>query len=531
MSASTASLSSSQSTGSGRIQLGLVFVLALGLAYLVFRGGWSLGFFLAILLIEAVFLAWTLLPLKAAEQLPDTGRRLYSASRQVFLAAIIVDLGLCMFLYASLPMKLLNTLVLLVLLPVQILMANRAINHDWDRPTFWAEAIASCVMRPFIALNAFWHVFRSYFSHSMPGDAKPASGRRTSGKIIIGLLMAIPFLLICGALLSASDQVFAQMTQQFLANLSINELIIQLVIALVLTPFIFSFLYSTRSRQQIYKPLIPASEQVNLLLRIDKIILITFLSCINLLYIVFAIVQFGYLLGAFQAALPAGMSYADYARSGFFELAGISLINLALVVLTVKSAERHGAAGFALRIESLLLILGSLVQGASAIFRMKMYIDTYGLTLLRFWVTAFILFLFVVFILLIIKEFSRMFPLFKISVAALLVSLLVLNHVNADAWIANHNVALYESSGQIDTNLYKELSNDAVPAMMNLVQSDDPEVESKIARQLLLRYETITERLDEKWQLLNVSDSRAKALIETQLPRLQIISQKYYIVP
>ena len=209
--------------------------------------------------------------------------------------------------------------------------------------------------------------------------------------------------MISGSLLAAADLVFARITSQILRQLSINELAIQLALALILLPFIFSFLYSGKTKQRLVDTdgtCLTRSNPENNGLRFDKTILITFLTCINVLYIVFSVIQVTYLTGAFQAILPDNLTYAEYARSGFFELAGVTFINLILVLLAVKGADRRGASGLILRVESLLLITGSLVQWSSAMFRMKMYIDAYGLSLMRFWVTAFMLLQLVVFVLL-----------------------------------------------------------------------------------------------------------------------------------
>lgn len=518
-------LTAKKTSAATPVHLLLAFILGLGFVYLVFRGGWSLGFFLAILLTEAVFLGWLLAPWRGSPQPGEAEKRKVALPVQIVLAAAIIDLGLCMFLYDNIPLKILNVLMLLVLCPVQYLLAARVFSRDWDQPLFWLEAIVSFFVRPFSRLGAFGQTLQNLFRRTAPVDnSEPA--RHTFGKVLLGLLLAVPVLLICGSLLAASDQVFAQITGQFWQQLSLNELVIQIAVALVLLPFIFSFLYSGRSQDRLLyqSGLSSASSVPNTKgLRIDKTILITFLSCINLLYIVFAAIQITYLTGAFQAVLPADLTYAEYARSGFFELLGVSLINLILVLLTVKGSDRHSAAGIVLRVESLLLIAGSLVQWSSAMFRMKMYVDTYGLTLLRFWVTAFMLLILVIFLLLLVKEFASGFPLFKSCAATMLLSLLLLNHVNGDAWIARYNIDLYQATGRLDTDHFNELSDAAVPAMLELVDDKNPAAAAAISSQLISRYQYLENYADEHWQQLNVSQESAKNLIKSNYDRLSTI--------
>lgn len=507
------------------VHLLLAFILGLGFIYLVFRGGWSLGFFLAILLTEAVFLGWLLLPWRGSPLPGEAEKRKAALPVQILLAASIIDLGLCMFLYDNIPLKILNVLMLLVLCPIQYLLAARVFNRDWDQPLFWLEAVVSFFVRPFIRLGAFAQTLQNLFRRNTPvGSSEPA--RHTFGKVLLGLLLAVPVLLISGSLLAASDQVFAQLTGQFWQQLSLNELVIQIAVALVLMPFIFSFLYSGRSQDRLLDQSGLSSQSSSSKskgLRIDKTVLITFLSCINLLYIVFAAIQITYLTGAFQAVLPVDLTYAEYARSGFFELLGVSLINLILVLLTVKGSDRHSVAGIVLRVESLLLIAGSLVQWSSAMFRMKMYVDTYGLTLLRFWVTAFMLLILAVFLLLLTKEFAARFPLFKSCAAAVLLSLLLLNHVNSDAWIARYNIDLYQATGRLDTEHFNELSSNAVPAMLELIEIEDSSSASIISSQLISRYQYLESYAKEHWQQLNVSQETAKNLIKSNYERLKAV--------
>lgn len=524
-------------------QLGLALLLSLGLTVFVLRGGWSLGFFLAVLLTETVFLAWLRLPAgygqmdSPAEPAPASsisrpGPQV-PAALQAALALIVTDLGLCFLLYDNILLKVLNTLVIMVLLAVQFLLGARVFDRPWSEPGFWIEALVSCLARPWICLEDFGHSLFRLFTRQSPAASQLAGGqpapaaRRPLGKVFLGLLLAVPVLLISGSLLSAADPVFARIflnLQNYLTELSLNDLFKTALTTLILLPFIFSFLYSGFSHWRLL-PAPAAGQPTGKGFRLDKTVLITFLTCINLLYLIFAIVQLAYLTGAFTASLPENLTYAEYARSGFFELAFISVINLALILLAVKGADRQGLTGFALRIESLLLVAGSLIQWLSAMFRMHLYVDTYGLTQLRFMVTAFMILLLVLFALLLVKEFRFQFPLFKAFTAVTLASLLILNHVNSDAWIANHNVTRYAASQKIDTDYFKELSQAAVPAMLQLTETATPAVAADVAGQLLRRYAGSLEHYaDGRWQKLNVAQEQARRMLAANLDRLKALN-------
>jgi len=524
-------------------QLGLAGLLSLCLTFFVLRGGWSLGFFLAVLLTEGLFLLWLRLPTNtAAAEEPQTPAQkpglTFPTALQIALALIILDLGLCFLLYDNLPLKVINALMILPLIALQFQLGSRIFLQDWDRPLFWVEGVISVIARPWVCLGDFGRQLLNLLSRSIPGqrpadsasdeDELPAAPRRALiWKILLGILLAIPVLLIAGSLLAAADAVFAQLfvsLQDFLTQLSLSEIFKILLTAVLILPFIFSFLYSGYKRWRLVASPDHYSSQTKGL-RIDKTILITFLTCINILYLLFAVIQAAYLTGAFTARLPENLTYAEYARSGFFELAFVSAINLGLILLAVKAADRKGIAGLILRVESLLLIAGSLVQWLSAMFRMYLYINTYGLTYLRFMVTAFMLLLLVLFAFLLVKEFLPRLPLFKMLAATTLISLLVLNHVNSDRWIASFNVQHYAATGKVDVSYYRELSNSAVTALLELSRSADPVVAGEAAGQLLRRYAgSLAHDENWRWQAYNISNERAGRLIAADLDRLKALN-------
>ena len=93
-------------------------------------------------------------------------------------------------------------------------------------------------------------------------------------------------------------------------------------------------------------------------------------------YGVFAYVQFQYFFGG---KLPATLTYSAYAREGFGQLIAVSLINFTVVGLTVlKTGPTRGS-----RVLCLVLIALTGLLLYSAFLRLKLYIDTYGLTMMR----------------------------------------------------------------------------------------------------------------------------------------------------
>ena len=538
----------------------IALAVSFALVECVLWGGWGLGFLVAVILTEAGLLLYLALPERLAGVPGPAVRQTAGGSAAqnrgllALLAAAILLLGACFFLFDTIWLRLLNFPAVLVLFTVQLLLAGRAAGRDWNHWLFWLEVGLAGLIRPLVCLGDFGRCMARLFNrrrHPAENAENPEnSGSRPILFILLGLLLALPVLLLLGALLSAADPVFGHLFQNlrdFLAGWSLDQLLGKLLLTVLLLPFLFSFLHSGRSgwRLPLAGGLRPDAGAVRKTgLAVNRTMLITFLSCVNLLYLVFAIIQLTYLTGAFRAELPAGLTYAEYARSGFFELSFVCLINLALILLAVRSGSRKGPAGLAIRLESLLLIAGSFVQWASAIYRMRLYIATFGLTLLRFYVTAFMLLLAVLFLLLLAREFLSSLPLFKLMAAAALLALLVLNFSNADARIAEYNVNRYlsgqlpaaradavstrsDSEGRIepeavDADYFRELSMSAVPAMLDLLDNGDQSVAGEIAGQLLERQDQLTGAENGgRWQNLTVSRLRAGRLLAGRLEELR----------
>ncbi len=551
-----------QAVPSGRL-ISIALGISLALVVCILWGGWGLGFFIATSLAEVGLLLFLLLPEKPigtaapGNRSPVAGESRLRAdiSRTVWLSGLAIFLlSACYFIYDNLALRLLNAPVILILFSFQLLIIGRVTGLSWDNPRFWLEIALAWIVRPFVCLSHYGRCVSGLFARSKPsaGAAGKPAAKKLYGSILIGLLLALPVLLILGALLSAADPVFGNLFRsfgRFLADFSLDDWIGKLVVTLLIMPFIFSYLFSGRSRFNLGLSSDGSAGRSGFSL--NRPILITFLSCVNLLYLIFALVQVTYLTGAFRAELPDGLTYAEYARSGFFELSFVCLINLVLILLAVRSGNRQGLSGMMIRIESLLLIAGSAVQWFSAMFRMRLYIQTFGLTLLRFYVTAFMFLLAVLFLYLLIREFVPSLPLFKWMAATTLIALLALNFVNADAWIARHNVERYlnrpagslitaandETAGKsaaedrenliepeaVDADYFQNLSMDAVPALCGLLDSRDVDLTREIAGQLLGRYEELKDSSGGgcTWQSLTISRLRAESLIGARLDDLR----------
>lgn len=169
-----------------------------------------------------------------------------------------------------------------------------------------------------------------------------------------------------------------------------------------------------------------------------------------------------------------GLTVADYARGGFWQLCVVSVLTLLVIAVAAWKAPRRTRAD-RMVLRSLLagLCLMSLVVAGSALYRMSVYFDAFGLTRLRLWVFTVELWLVVLFVLVIVCCWRlRATWLPRAFVASGVAALLGLAAINPDGFIAEHNVARYGETGYLDLRYASSLSADAVPALAALADEE-----------------------------------------------------------
>jgi len=195
------------------------------------------------------------------------------------------------------------------------------------------------------------------------------------------------------------------------------------------------------------------------------------LVILDVLFASFVAVQLTVLFGGRRHVLStAGLTYAQYARQGFWQLLAVTALTLAVVAVAVRKAAR-ATQGDRTIVRTLLgtLCVLALVIVASAIHRMSTYEQAYGFTRLRVFVIGIEFWLGAVLILVLvagIRMSGSWLP--QAVLASTVVAMLTLAAVNPDAYIARHNVARYARTGQIDTAYLATLSADAFPALDRL---------------------------------------------------------------
>ncbi|MFJ6570580.1 DUF4153 domain-containing protein [Streptomyces sp. NPDC091292] len=240
------------------------------------------------------------------------------------------------------------------------------------------------------------------------------------------------------------------------------------------------------------------------------------LIVLNLLFAVFNAVQLAVLFGGYQAVLDrTGLTYSAYARQGFWQLLLATLLTLLVIVFALRWAPRS-APGDRTLVRGVLgtLCVLTLVVVASAVRRMDMYVEAYGLTRLRISVVTAELWLGLVIVLIMAAGVSgvwgaRWLP--RAVAASAAVAVLAFGLLSPDALIAETNVARYEKTQKFDLEYAGDLSADAVPALDKLTEP----MRSCALREI----EGGLDLDDRPWYATSLGEARARQVLKDHPPQ------------
>lgn len=250
---------------------------------------------------------------------------------------------------------------------------------------------------------------------------------------------------------------------------------------------------------------------------------LTVLGVVNLLFAAFAIVQIVYLFGGASTLAAIGMSYSDYARQGYFQLAvAVGLAGLLLVAVHLVTGR---TTGFVVGAFSLLLLIGVIL--ASAGFRLRLYQEAYGWTELRFYVAASILWLgtaAAVTALLLWRDRMRWLA-HGLAASAVAITLGV-SAIGPHAFVTHENLArvldptLVAPGGHpgFDASYALTLGDDAVPDLVAALAYLPPRERDVVLRDLeWRRAQLATDPTSQGWASWNLARERARQAL-AELP-------------
>ncbi|MFI5894623.1 DUF4153 domain-containing protein [Actinoplanes sp. NPDC051513] len=314
----------------------------------------------------------------------------------------------------------------------------------------------SLVAAPYAALAGIPWVRRHLKTGRNPGIARRA---------FFSVALTVVVLLVFGALLSSADIAFSELLDDAIPDFAIGSVFQWIFLAVAGGLLAVSGIYTLTA------PPATSSLDTEGKGRLGLIEWAPACAALVLLFGGFVAVQFTVLFGGRRHVLKtAGLSYSEYARSGFWQLVAVTLLSLALIAALARWAKRdQPVERLLLRVLLGLLCALSVVIVASALSRMWEYQRVYSFTGERIFVMASEMLLGVIFVLIAvagIKWRGRWIPATTVALAVLM--LLGLAALDPEGYVASRNAARYQGSGKIDAWYLRALSADATPALTKL---------------------------------------------------------------
>lgn len=431
------------------------------------------------------------------------GRLDLGAGFSWLIGASVALLSLTYLLFTNELFLVLNFLLLPVLIVAHTTLLARGNQFDWHHIGFLSDVLYGVFCRTlmFIAkpFRLVWECLN--LKRTRNGVAN---------RVLIGMLIALPLVLLIVSLLASADQVFGSYVSRFpdlLSNMNVNETVYRTLIIIFFTVISFSYCWSFL-RDRGPGPDTSSSTFASPIW--DPVTVITVLTSINLIYAAFCVFQFAYLFGE---VIPVGFTYSEYARRGFFELIMVTLINLG-ILLGCVGFTRAGSSTLQKAIRALytLLVACTLVILVSAFYRMALYEAAYGYTYLRILTQGFMIYLAVVLAVTGFRVWREETRLLKLYIVISLAAYLAVNFINIDVIIARSNIERYRSTGSIDTAYLNGLSYEAVPTLVTLLDDPDKKVAEEISSGLYFKKQALQQ--EDSWPSFNIAKYRARKILD-----------------
>ena len=278
----------------------------------------------------------------------------------------------------------------------------------------------------------------SFYKESMK-DLPDGKLSPNTKKVIKSLIIVIPVVIVVLLLLISADQIFGNLFHNFnkiFEDLSFSNILVRIF------NFVILFFYLGGTLYFISKKYKDESKEIKESKVKDPLTINILLTTLNVIYIVFDIIQINSLL---LHRVSSGFNYADYARSGFFQLMIISVINIVIILLSKKSEEKTYT-----KIMSLITVLLTLIIIISSFYRMFLYEQAYGYTVLRLGVYIILITEVILLIPTIIFIFKKDFNILRYYFIIALSVYSLVNCFSIDRIIAENNIRRYDRTGDID---------------------------------------------------------------------------------
>ncbi len=351
----------------------------------------------------------------------------------------------------------------------------------------------------------------------------------TATRALVGgtLLAAVP-LGIFGALFLSADPVFAEILGDFV-RIDLASFASHTVLIAILSWLACGYLAGFSSGTQLGGLRKLGWEAPRL--RTGQVAVA--LGLVDLLFLAFVIVQFRYLFGgAAMVEVTPGLTFAAYAREGFFQLVVAAALGLPwLLAADSLLGEWEDSSRWSFRAFAGAQLLLLLAIVASAVQRMRAYLEAYGLTEDRFVATGVLLWLALLVVWFgatVLRGRRNPFTFGAVVSGFGLIAFLHLSNPTAYAARSHLDRATavqgqgHVQGSRLDATYLATLGSDATPILVERIHELTEAGRGEVASALLSRWGPDREW---DWRSWNLADWRARRIVLAEAERLRTMAE------
>jgi hypothetical protein len=338
--------------------------------------------------------------------------------------------------------------------------------------------------------------------------------------IFRGILLATPILIIFSFLFSSADIIFEQKTIDIFSKLNLQNLPETLFrggLILLTANILIGFMFHASTESQ---KIFPAKKPIfKKLLGFTEACIV--IGSVFLLFLLFISIQFQYYFFPKNNIVISGLTFAEYARRGFFELVVIAVLTLFLLLgLNTFTSRNTNSQEKLFTILNIGLLISMLIILASSFQRLLMYESAFGFTQFRTYAHVFMIWLGILLISVVFLEnINQEWAIVNAAILVLVGFSVSLNLMNVDAFIAHQNIQRAKSGKDFDVTYLSSLTVDAVPTLTKEYSSSDTsgEIRDDIGAVLVCfqAKKILTKTNAKTWQSFHISDWKAIHKLET----------------
>ena len=410
-------------------------------------------------------------------------------NKKGLLFIIPIVLLSCTYFYYNNIFRLFNIIIIPIL---YILMYIYVIEPEYQLRRVFIN-IMNLLFEPFDCIGKLYRLIKIALD-------KKLRLSNTNKKKIKSILVVIPVVIIVLLLLSSADMMFKSLFSSIHINISVGNLIGRIILGIIVFTYIGSqinYLLFTYKKEK--------DEELNKI-KVEGYTVKLLLTILNIIYVVFIVIQVRSLL---LHNVSKSINYAEYARSGFFELMFISLINLIILLVSKNSKETKYN-----KVMSIIMVVFTLLIILTSAYRMYLYESAYGYTLLRLLVYVTLgteAILLIPTIMYILNSKLKILNYYMIIVISMYT---IINLISFDKVIAYRNVNRYYSTNKIDIDYLENGYTDNIPYLYDLYdKTNDVEIRNELEYYIKKLYKE--NKIDNIFEY-NISKEKSRKIISKE---------------